>query len=121
EYPTEVIAMSHDALRNPVIHDLYRAHPDGHYPAQLADIFDAIIAEAPCGDRPHYEARPVGEWSCDAEKCLVREVRVEYVPEGDDSATPPPVLRCPLCGGVMTFGAFLRDVTLTPVRGGSEG
>jgi hypothetical protein len=59
---------------------------------------------------------PDGEWYCEHEDCVVRQVRITAKYLDGPPPERPPAMSCPACGrGPMTFHHYIRHLELVPV------
>ena len=59
---------------------------------------------------------PEGEWYCDNQNCVVRQVTVSCKLFGE----PLPTMKCPACRSRMKFNHWLRSESLVPYKGEGE-
>jgi hypothetical protein len=95
---------------------LYRVHrPKDEFDTFTSkEFFSLIGVDVPVG-KPECPYLPEGEWYCQNEECVVREVRVAMKYIGERPPRKPPALKCPLCGmGALNFHHYFKRVTLEP-------
>ncbi len=95
---------------------LYRVRPrkQGLDLIRAGELAGMLFAEKTVA-RPPVPALPNGEWYCEHDACVVREVRVacKYL-DGPPPASPPR-MKCPACGQALTFQHYVDYQALVPV------
>lgn len=94
---------------------LYTVHESKPGEAVPMSVFlDALGCDVPT-DKPEDDRLPEGEWYCENQDCVVREVVISSkLIEPDDVV--PPKLWCPGCKRLLKFHHWLRHLTLVPVQ-----
>jgi hypothetical protein len=91
---------------------LYRIEPREEIRIMsMSELLSAKFATEPAPE-PDCQFTPRGEWYCNAEECVVREVTISAKLYGESM---PDLMRCPACGEALEFHHWLRDVTLLEV------
>src|SRR5262249_32482788 len=110
-------AMTAKAHDRPKLYRLHNRSSSGLDLFRSSELADALFAKVTCNQRPDHPACPEGQWYCENEDCVVREVCIlaKYL----DGVPPkcPPRMRCPSCGEPMTFHHYIKHLTLIPHTG----